>query len=177
VDNKINERRKVMGFKIEKEWKHNENICVVIMTGLGHRCGYVGVTSTHPFYKLSYSDILPESLMSKFEDVKNGPVGKRGIIDLICCDVENPRIVTLFDVHGGITYSNGTGKYPIEKEGIWWFGYDCAHNGDAKDLSIVSQNIREKEERYPTGGIVRSLEYCISECESLSKQLNDIRGE
>ena len=160
---------------IEKVWEHKSNTCVVLMTDLGHRCGYVGISPNHSLYKKEYSDTIPEELKSKLEKVLCEPIGKRGIIDILCHDPENPRIGILFDVHGGITFSRGDGKYPIEKENIWWFGYDCAHAGDGKDLSVVSESIREIELMYPNNDPVRSLEYCIKECESLSDQLEEIK--
>ena len=62
----------------------------------------------------------------------------------------------------------------IETKDIWWFGYDCGHAGDAKDLRFVKKEIREIEEKFPIPGEIRSLNYCISECESLAKQLNEV---
>lgn len=161
-----------MSFRVEKEWIYRGNTCVVIMSDFGYRCGYVGIDESHPLYGMKYSDYVPESLLDKYREIENKPVGKRGIIDLICCDMSNPRIGILFDVHGGITYSGGKGKYPIPSD-LWWFGFDCDHFGDAKDLTEVAVPLVTTE----IGGTVRTLEYCISECESLSGQLNYLRKD
>ena len=123
-------------FKIEKDWMYKKYRCVVIMTSMGHKCGYVGITKKHFLYNKDYWSI-PD-----------------------------------FDVHGGITFSDGgkNSDYPI-KSNLWWFGFDCAHASDAKDLSVVDNYIKEIEKKYPIGGILRSLNYCISECENLVDQL------
>ena len=161
-------------YKVEKDWTSKAELrCVVIMTDMGHRCGYVGVTNIHPFYGKGYSDPAP---IEEFEKVAEGDIGKRGVIDLICCDPDKPHIGILFNVHGGITYSAGSDKYPV-KSNLWWFGYDCAHCDDSKDLSEMSDAVREIELQYPTGGIVRSLDYCIQECESLAEQLMKITNK
>jgi hypothetical protein len=63
------------------------------------------------------------------------------------------------DVHGGITFSESGDKYPVENDGLYWFGFDCAHSGDAT-----------KYFRQPND-VMRSLDYCVGECESLARQL------
>jgi len=166
-----------MTHTIEKVWEHEGSTCVVLMNNsTGHRCGYVGVSKDHPFFGLDYSAKCPDSFKTIWDRIKEGPIGKMGVIDLFTLDPENPRVGNIFDVHGGITYSGGNDNYPITKENTWWFGYDCGHNGDARDLSVLSDAQREIEFRFPTGGVVRTLEYCISECESLSKQLTEMKG-
>ena len=168
----IREEKKLM-YNVEKVWSHKSNTCVVIMTDVGHRCGYVGITSAHPLYGIEYSDNIPKTLLQHFDRIKEGPVGKRGVIDLLVHDPESPRVGILFDVHGGITFSEGDEKYPIEMKDIWWFGYDCAHTGDGRDMNVVSPDQREYLRNLP-GDIVRSLKYCVSECESLSGQLEEL---
>lgn len=59
-------------------------------------------------------------------------------------------------VHGGLTFS---GDLRVVKSNLHWFGYDCAH---ASDKNYANP-----------GGIERSLEFCVGECEKLSKQLAD----
>jgi hypothetical protein len=83
---------------------------------------------------------------------------------------------TDFEVHGGVTYSDGgvNTKYPIESD-LWWFGYDCAHYEDGNDLSLITNpRLIEMELMYPTGGIVRTKEYCIQECVRLANQLKAV---
>ncbi len=159
-------------FTIEKDWIHKDLRCVVMMSSMGHRCGYVGINELHPLYSVNYSD-SPDILKDKLEELKNSEIGKRGAISLFCWDGESVSPSILFDVHGGITFSDGgkESKYPVESD-LWWFGYDCAHCGDAKDLSVVNDTIKEIELKYPTGGTLRTLEYCVSECESLAEQIH-----
>lgn len=63
------------------------------------------------------------------------------------------------DVHGGLTFSDKSEKYPADNNGLWWFGFDCAHSGDAT--------------KYFSGpdDVFRSLEYCVAECENMATQL------
>jgi hypothetical protein len=163
-------------YTVEKTWQHKGNTCVVVMTDQGHRCGYVGITPDHPLYGKDYLEPA-EVLMKYLDELKGSVIGKRGIISVLCWDQESMRPDVFFNVHGGITYSGGDPEYPIPQENTWWFGYDCAHAGDAKDLSVVSDKMRQIEEEYPTGGVLRTLEYCIAECESLSEQLDRVKEE
>lgn len=77
------------------------------------------------------------------------------------------------DVHGGLTYAGGDGKYPVEANDLWWFGYDCAHLGDARDPDLMSPKYKVLSVlsmRFEND-VVRSRDFCIGECESLAKQL------
>jgi len=81
----------------------------------------------------------------------------------------------LIEVHGGLTYSGGgnESKYPVKSD-LWWFGYDCAHSGDGKDLLNCKPEVLKLEIKFPTGGVVRTLDYCITECERMAEQINKI---
>ena len=83
----------------------------------GAWCGYVAVSEGHPWYGADY---WADEHLDK-------------------------DIVEIVDVHGGVTYAGATqGKDSVlpnvqqlslspsdEKcEGLWWFGFDCAHYGD-----------------------------------------------
>lgn len=77
------------------------------------------------------------------------------------------------DVHGGLTFSSTEiGKYPVESD-LHWFGYDCIHLGDARDLNLMDEDHRKFYENrcFYEDGVVRSLAYCERECESLAEQL------
>ena len=121
-----------------------------------HLCGYVSVPEGHPLFGLSYSDDAPQTLDATIEKVKNSPIGKRGIIDVFCAaGRERLSVGVLFDVHGGITYSD---KYPPgEPTAIgWWLGFDCGHCDD--DPSIQDEA------------------YVRAECESLAQQIAALQG-
>lgn len=65
------------------------------------------------------------------------------------------------DVHGGVTFFDiPYWLDPLPEDSNFFVGFDCAHSGDAT--------------RYSTAGILRSLEYCMEECESLARQLMSI---
>ena len=163
-----------MSYTVEKIGEYEDLTAVVIMTDMGHRCGYVGIPSYHPLYGKSYNKGT-KVLTRMLKRIKRSPIGKRGIISLFCWDGKKASPEIVFNVHGGLTYSGGCSKdYPIKKKGTWWFGYDCAHAGDGKDLSVVSDTIREIHEKFPHEDPIRSLEYCINECENLAKQLKAV---
>ena len=70
------------------------------------------------------------------------------------------------DVHGGLTYGHGRK-----------FGFDCAHWDDAKDPALMSDEYRkiyEKWPRFDERGTIKTLEFCVAECESLAAQLKEL---
>ena len=70
------------------------------------------------------------------------------------------------EVHGGLTYGNGAK-----------FGFDCAHFYDAKDPELMSDEYRKIYETWPRfdeGGTVRTLEFCVAQCERLAAQLKEM---
>lgn len=177
-------------YTVEKTWTSKEGyICVAIAVhDLGHRCGYVGVPKTHAFYGKAYYDSANCTIDDMRHISKEEPqVGKRGPINLFMMDTDNLKVWDLFDVHGSITYSGGNG-YPIEHgEDVWFFGFDCDHHNDLKDLSILAGKRTElykvrNELLQLDGAEVRTLDYVIDECNRLSEQLamynrNNLRQE
>lgn len=66
------------------------------------------------------------------------------------------------DVHGGVTFFDT--PYWTEArtaESNFFVGFDCAHSGDATS--------------YSKDGVLRSLEFCVEQCEDLAKQLMSVR--
>jgi len=150
---------------IEKDWITKSGLRAIIgicnSPGMGHRCGYVGIPETHPLHGVGDSESDP-CLDDLAKSVTGGPIGKRGIISVICGSGENgevrPSPGACFNVHGSLTYSGGDSKYPVSDDtNRWWFGFDCAHYDDNKP-----------------GG--QSLEYVIAECESLAMQLSEVKA-
>jgi hypothetical protein len=74
------------------------------------------------------------------------------------------------DVHGGLTFSEGISDYPVESD-LWWFGYDCNHLWDAPSTQYLEEH-PDTHGFIEIGAVHRSLNYCISNCESLARQLN-----
>ena len=167
-------------FYIEREWESKAGLkCVVTVCTKGFRCGYVGIEKSNPLFEqdyLEHSEILEKFL----EERKNQPIGKMSPVSAFCWDGESCRPNVMLNVHGGITYSGGGKKtsYPIESD-LWWFGYDCTHLYDGSDVNLMSKNNRELHQKFhmDMSGIIRSLEYCTLECESLAKQIIEMTGE
>ncbi len=171
---------------IEKSWISIDLHCVVVMTDLGHRCGYVAVPHEHCLYGVGYNENT-QKLSAYWELVQSQRVVTHkclveniGVIPLFCFTPDNKLEPSYnIGVHGGLTYSGGN-DYPISTDGLWWFGYDCAHAGDGRDLSVVSDSIREIELKYASHrskNTIRSLEYCVYECIKLANQLRQIDKE
>lgn len=156
---------------IEKDWTTKAGLrAVVLMTSMGHRCGYVGVPVGHPLHGIEYSQPT-EALAPPADDE---PVGKRGAISILIAATDPDRLQSpeiVFNVHGGLTYSNNHADYPAQSGGLWWFGYDCAHHGDARSDDYIASIPEEKRWLYQDGGEHRALAYCEAECESLAEQI------
>ena len=96
------------------------------------------------------------------------------------CDVEQE--LNYGDCHGGITYSSSeeNSDYPVESD-LWWFGFDCAHLGDGKDLDLAYEKFpeyreqilatKQVEDMFPIYELVRDLGYVEQNCISLANQL------
>ena len=151
---------------------------VATFSAMGHRCGYVGVDKTHPFYGLKHTDPVPEKFTARKKEAMAGKVGKRGVIDLFCAALSDDATVGfLFDVHGSITYSGGN-NYPTHNEdGKWWFfGFDCAHHKDGKDCASAEKYGFKMYPEYDFyGGEARTLDYVLQEGYSLAAQLSEIK--
>jgi len=143
-----------MVYKILRDWKTKVGFrAIVIKTEMGHNCGYVGVDKKHALFGKSYSQHC-DCLIPLRNKAMKGKISKRGIIPVFCYDGESASMDIVFDVHGGVTYSGTDKKYPI-KSNLHWIGFDCAHAGDTLEIC--------------------NLDYCIKECESLAKQIKEIK--
>ena len=88
---------------VEKEFNHSGYRCVVVMTEMGHRCGYVAVPEGHALFGVDYSEnILPRAL------IENESIGDRGVIPMLCSTDDMISLDVLIDVHGSITFSRGS---------------------------------------------------------------------
>lgn len=117
--------------------------------GRYHLCGYVRIPEGHPLYKVDYSALVPESLVAARDKALQEPIGKRGIIDVMCmASGAEMRAGVLFNVHGGITFS---GEFAGRGGPGFWYGFDCGHNGD--------------------NNVTCNAAYVRGECESLAQQL------
>ena len=161
-----------MSFKVESDFIHNGMRCVVVFTRMGHRCGYVGINKEHRLYGVDYGQHI--KFLAK-ESVENAPIGKRGIIPIMCWDGERITPEIYFDVHGGITYA-GSGNYPVDSD-LWWYGFDCAHAGDRNDYNKLREYGLANEKRieeimsWDLEGVTRSQDYVEQECKNLADQL------
>lgn len=169
-------------YKVEKDFEYKGLRCVVTFGDLGHRCGYVGIPKTHILYGKEYDEYL---------EIEKKDVGDRevsGIFPLLGAIIDEDdriKVEAYFNCHGGITYSGGGEKsmYPVESD-LWWFGFDCAHCDDGKDLDLaieyfpeISERIlktKQIEDMFPIyGEHLWSKEEVADECKLLAEQLDE----
>ena len=147
-------------WEVESEFTHEGLQCVVIMTEMGHRCGYVAIPEGHALHGVEYNDDVKGSL----KDINCEELGydKLSPIDIFLEAGNQSKgktcISSLFNIHGGITYSRGREGYPIESEdkSLFWWGFDSAHYND--DVAI--------------GG--KPLDYMQSECRNLAEMISNL---
>lgn len=134
------------------KWITESGLTAYCIDGPFSKCGYVEVPQGHPLYGKGYSEPLPE-LKTAWQSVKEGPIGKRGVISVLCAtsrsDDENCSMELIFDVHGGVTYCGNTIR-GIDTDG-WLIGFDCHHCDDTPEVC---------NEAYVKG-----------ECEGLARQI------
>lgn len=140
-------------------FEHNGLTCRVVLTEMGHHCGYVEVPRGHKLHGVHYTEKVEVS-----DEVRNRPidVNNVGAINLFCSDVKSGDtaidLTLAIDVHGGITYSEAA-----QDSGGWVFGFDCAHAGDARS-----------PEGDKFGGVWRDAEYVAEHCKALADQLQNL---
>ena len=100
------------------------------------------------------------------------PMGHR--CGYVSVPAEHPMFGKHYDdvevtVHGGLTYAEA-------EDEAWCFGYDCAHWDDAKDPALMSDEYKKAFRNWPgSGGTIKTLDFCVAECESLAKQLGEMK--
>lgn len=164
--------------QIEKDWVTKAGLrAVVLMGGMGHRCGYVGVPKGHLLYGTKYNDDT-----HALKDLADGEtIGDRGIMALFLGNSDKPgmqRPDYVFDVHGSLTFSDGGegSTYPVASD-LWWFGYDCGHHGDAPSDEYLAVKRAENPRLahlwrpYDDESVHRDLAFCEKQCEQLAEQL------
>lgn len=140
--------------------------CHIWRNRMGALCGYVRVPESHPLHGVEYSADIPEAMKPLLDVVMDGPVGKRGAIQVFCAAGGVTRVDILFDVHGGITFSGE----PAGADGGHWFGFDCGHAGD------LSPGLPFRSAFDDAGDEYRDIEYVKAECASLARQLRQVAG-
>lgn len=145
----------------------------IIFTRQKFYCGYVGVPEGHSLFKVGYGENTPYLVELTGEE----EVGQRGAISLFCgADrMRSPELV--FDVHGSLTFSSSWGDsidIPELKDGLWYFGYDCAHYDDGEFPDVDDEgNIVHDPNGFNYRGDMqpKSLDFNINQCESLAAQI------
>lgn len=185
----------------KKQWQDADTKmpCLIVRNNVGALCGYVGVAKDHPLFGVSHDETHP-CLVQKWQDVKDGDTGKRGVFTIFLAAMNEdrdikPKVEMVIDVHGSLTFSGACMKpnpaYPhitpeiVASEGIchidpenddvWWFGFDCGHCDDWSP-KLYGEDIDKSGHNpflahYGKDMIYRDLAYVTAEVESLAKQL------
>jgi hypothetical protein len=96
------------------EWRHESGLpCLIVRSGTGALCGYVGLPPTHRYFAREYSEIDERS--------SHGGLTFAGQCGGHICHVPAPD----------------------ESHHVWWIGFDCAHYGDlAPALEAQTRQLR-----------------------------------
>lgn len=122
---------------------------VVMITAQCFRVGYVGIPKDHKYYGKTYDELH-------------------------------------IDCHGGLTYSNNALSWQEDKD-VWWVGFDCAHCWDGYDIESALETFKDYPEsidvinrnllfmeRVNTSRTIRTLDYCIEQCEQIIDQICEV---
>jgi hypothetical protein len=170
-----NKEKEMKTLTIEKDWTTESGLrAVVMLTKMGHRCGYVGIGTDHPLFGVAYNEQHPLLKLNMDRSVE-----KMGAMQMLCAaakpveELNTPEMV--FEVHGGLTFSSyGSGTYPVESN-LWWYGYDCAHAGDLPEPNSEMGRMYANMGFAERDGVIRTHDYCVAECESLATQLAGVK--
>lgn len=139
--------------------------CLIVRASSGALCGYVGVSPSHPWYKLDYSDVFPGHACNDSCEKDGSYHDYESCID--------GRI----EVHGGLTFADmcadtsDESKHichvpgPGEPDHVWWFGFDCAHSGDISPAYGMHRMFSDGYDSY------REIPYVKREVTRLAEQL------
>lgn len=124
---------------VERRWQVHGLDCAVLLTDMGHRCGYCRVPDDHPWRGLGYTDAVPEAEAADYQERSVDDAGMGGMIAALGGAERvdewsrrvgwSRRVEGHIAVHGGLTYA-GEGPGDLYGTG-WWFGFDCAHPYDS----------------------------------------------
>jgi hypothetical protein len=140
-------------YTVEAEFRYKGFSCCVLALKAGYRCGYVGVEKSHPWYGLNY---------------RHGQNGQYN-------DKSSPVHLSK-EIHGEITYSASRKDYPLNNHAnLWWFGFDCDHDDDNKDLDLLG-DVREswpndEGNHYNNCADVKYLDDVVTDVKKLAKLL------
>jgi hypothetical protein len=102
--------------------------CLIVRGPSGALCGYVGISSQHPYFECDYGD----------------------------CDVDVHGGLTFANKcsHGDECDSICHKVSAGENDNVWWLGFDCAHSGDVcPEHNNRSQNAVYRSRAYVTAEV------------------------
>lgn len=146
-----------MDTKIEADFNHAGLRCVVLMNDtptMKWRCGYVGVPETSKWFGEFYDDV-PFGAHGGLTFAAGSESGNEKEIARLTKQLEGAGepmhgyLKRQLDYH--LEHRGEKNDRPAPADGIWWFGFDCAHYGD----SLANC----------------TLEFVKHECEQLAEQI------
>lgn len=138
-----------------EEFEHCGLKCLILRNeSLGPLCGYVGLPESHPWFGVERHQCL---LGCKSEDC----TWKK----------HHPAPGNIIDVHGGLTFSElGSGE--VRQQGLWWFGFDCAHYNDyCPGMAEVLKRVNSSYDM----GVYRDIDYVRNEVKHMAEQMYKYR--
>ena len=85
----------------------------------------------------------------------------------------------VLDVHGGITFAEA-GDGDRWSEGLWWIGFDCAHEGDlipTFDVLFTLSHLLCEGHYEVDGEVYRNIDYVREQTKKLAEQLHSLSSD
>ncbi len=147
----------------------------------GHLCGYVGVPKSHPLHGKPERQLIAVTDAMRDVEYDQQTTSIFALLgQAVRGDDQTISLDCLCQCHGGLTFAAScqpsedesigichVAETP-EEDGVWWFGFDCAH---CDDLSYFT---KPELSRISREGIYRDFEYVAADCASLARQLKEL---
>ncbi len=118
--------------------------CLIVRSGIGAWCGYVGISEGHPLYGKDCND----------DDDYLQLLVHGGVTFSARCQPQD-------DNSHGVCHVPDPG----EPDHVWWIGFDCAHAYDLSPGNHRFPHLRLREEEY------RNVAFARAQCAELARQL------
>jgi hypothetical protein len=159
-------------------WQASGLECLLVRNRYGGWCGYVGVPSTHPWYKVGYSECVhghkapPQRQLVREYRRKRETARKRSERDMWnnlaqltaahyhprarCAGDHSPEAI--LNAHGGITYSDletsedcCIRRPEVSVDPVYFYGFDCGHYMDVlPGMLAMNKDMRKRLVRDPS---------------------------
>lgn len=142
-------------------------------------CGYVGIKPDHPLYGVKYGSEV-SILKPLVEKILQRPMSISPsfavMLDALVGQGIKASPDRIFDVHGGITYSDYCGGHichidDTQDVKTFWYGFDCGH---CDDMVPATESMYRSLACEARRDVYRDLGYAKDQSEKLADQLAEL---